>query len=334
MKRALVTGASGFIGQHLVLHLLQKGYEVRAMVRSSFSLRSSFFSTGRSVVELVEGDIRDAAKMKEVTAGVDIIFHLAGRTHALSEVAEDDAAYHAVNVEGTQNVLEGAVAGGVQRVIFFSSVKVFGEETAECLDEAAVVRPLTAYGRSKLEAENLVQEYTKTTDLRGVSLRLPLVYGPGAKGNIHRMIWAIDHHLFPPFPDLPNRRSLVHVANVVQAALLAAPCAPKSPCYVVTDRHPYSTRALYEMICRGLGKRIPRWQMPLDALVIIGRLGDLAGRITKRRFPINTASLNKLVGSAWYNSQRISGELGYAPAIDFPGALPELIAQYRNRSQH
>ena len=330
MKRALVTGGTGFIGQHLVRRLVQKGYGVRVLMRTSASLRPSLRSAIPSVVELVEGDIRDAAKVKEATAGADPIFHLAGRAHILSEAAEDDAAYHAVNVEGTRNVLEGAIAGGVQRVIFFSSVKVFGEETRECLDETAPARPLTAYGRTKLEAETLVREYARATGGLGVSLRLPLVYGPGVKGNIYRMIWAIDHHLFPPFPDLQNRRSLVHVSNVVEAALLAASCAPASSCYIVTDRLPYSTRKLYEMICRALRKQVPHWQMPIAALGILGRLGDLAGRITNRRFPIDSDSLDKLVGSAWYSSQRISRELGYVPTIDFEGALPELITQYRN----
>ena len=331
MKRALVTGASGFIGQHLVRRLIQERYQVRVLVRSSSLVPPSFHSAMPSLVEWVEGDIRDAAKLKEATAGADVIFHLAGRTHALSEAAEDEAAYHAMNVEGTRNVLKGANAGGLRRVIFFSSVKVFGEETSECLDETAAARPLTAYGRTKLEAETLVREYARTTGAVGVSLRLPLVYGPGVKGNIYRMIWAIDHHLFPPFPDLSNRRSLVHVANVVQAAVLAASCAPTSPCYIVTDRLPYSTRKLYEMICRALRKQIPQWYMPLAALGMFGQLGDLAGRITKWRFPIDSESLDKLMGSAWYSSQRISRELGYAPTIDFEGALPELIAQYRNQ---
>ena len=327
MTTALVTGASGFIGQHLLFRLLQEGYQVRVLARPS-SLHRGWLPG----VTVIEGDVRDAVKVKEAAVGADRIFHLAGRTHVLSEWAEDDAAYRADNVEGTRNILEGALAGGAEGVVYFSSVKVFGEETTECLDETAATRPVSPYGRSKAEAEHLVQDYAKTTGLRGICLRLPLVYGPEHKGNIQRMIWAIDHHLFPPFPDLPNRRSLVHVANVVQAALLAALCASPSPCYIVTDRLPYSTRQLYELICRALGRRIPRWQTPLDAWAIAGRLGDRLGRITKRRFPIDSASLNKLVGSAWYSSQRISRELGYAPAIDFEGALPALIAQYRNRS--
>src|SRR5207237_5994069 len=115
-------------------------------------------------------------------------------------------------------------------------------ETTECLDETAAARPVSPYGRSKAEAEHLMQDYAKTTGLRGICLRLPLVYGPENKGNIQRMIWAIDQHLFPPFPDLPTRRSLVHVANVVQAALLVARCASRSPCYLLTARLQHSPR--------------------------------------------------------------------------------------------
>ncbi len=324
MTTALVTGATGFIGQHLVHRLLQENFQVRALARPS-----QFQRTLPTSVAVVEGDILDATKMKEAAAGANLVFHLAGRSHALSEWAEGDVAYRPVNVEGTRNVLEGALAGGARAVVFFSSVKVLGEETTECLDERAARRPATPYARSKVEAEDLVKDYTRTTGLPGVSLRLPMVYGPQNKGNIQRMIWAIDHHLFPPFPDLPNRRSLVHVANVVQAAMLAALTAPKSPCYIVTDRRPYSTRELYTMIIRAFGRRIPDWQIPLRALIILGKFGDLVGRTTGRRFPIDSASLSKLTGSAWYSSQNISRELGYEPLIDLERSLPELIDQYR-----
>jgi UDP-glucose 4-epimerase len=323
---ALVTGATGFIGQHLVQRLLKENYRVRALARPS-PLRPNWPSN----VAVIEGDIQDAAKMKEAAAGANLVFHLAGRAHALSQRGEDDAAYRPVNVEGTRNVLEGALAGGAQALVFFSSVKVFGEETTECRDETAPPLPSTPYGRSKAEAEDLVNDYAKTTGLGGISLRLPMVYGPNNKGNIQRMIWAIDHHLFPPFPDIPNRRSLVHVANVVQAALLAALPAPKSPCYIVTDRRPYSTRELYTMICRALGRGIPHWQIPLRALIILGKLGDLVGRTTSRRFVIDSDSLSKLVGSAWYSSQKVSRELGYDPVITLESALPELVAAYRSQ---
>ena len=326
MTTALVTGATGFIGQHLVQRLIQAHYRVRALARPS-SRQPSWPAN----VDVIEGDIRDAAKMKEAAAGANLVFHLAGRAHALSRWGEVDSAYRPVNVEGTRNVLEGALAGGAHAFVFFSSVKVFGDEITECRDETSPLSPDTPYGRSKAEAEALVQDYARTTGLQGISLRLPMVYGANNKGNIQRMIRAIDHHLFPPLPDIPNRRSLVHVANVVEAALLAALQPPKSSCYIVTDRRPYSTHELYTMICLALGRRIPQWHIPLRTLIILGKLGDLLGHVTRRRFVIDTASVRRLIGSAWYSSRRISRELGYDPVINFESALPELIAVYRSQ---
>jgi nucleoside-diphosphate-sugar epimerase len=325
VKQVLVTGAGGFIGQHLVDRLLEQGSIVRALVRPGANLPD----WGRHV-DVVEGDIHDFHAMNRAAAGVDTVFHLAGKTHALSEVEQDEAGYHNVNVDGTRNVLEGAVARGVSRVVFFSSVKAMGEETEECLDESGKALPSTAYGRSKLAAERLVLDCGKRAGLHVVCLRLPLVYGPGNKGNLFRMIAAIDRGFFPPLPPVRNRRSMVHVTNVVEAALLTATSpAANGQCYIVTDGRPYSTRELYEKICHGLGKRIPQWSISIGVLRVLGHMGDAAGRIRGKRFVFDSDALEKLIGSAWYSSDKLFRELGYRPSITFEGALPELVAWYR-----
>lgn len=321
----LVTGAGGFIGRHLVGRLLQSECGVRGLVRSGGS-RPDW----GNCVSVVEGDVRNLLAMEQATAGVDTVFHLAGKAHALSDVQQDEAAYHSVNVDGTGNVLKGAVAGGAKRFVFFSSVKAMGEEAPECQDESRDSLPKTAYGRSKLAAEHLVLDYGKRTGLHVVCLRLPLVYGPGNKGNLFQMISAIDRGFFPPLPDLENRRSMVHVSNVVEAALLAATSqAANGKCYIVTDARAYSTRKLYEMICRELGKQVPQWHTPLVMLKVLGRVGDMIGYIRGKRFLFDSDALEKFIGSAWYSCEKISRELGYRPSITFEDALPELIAWYR-----
>jgi UDP-glucose 4-epimerase len=326
MQKVLVTGGSGFIGQRLVQRLLTENCCVRVLSRAVPSN-----GAWPTAVERARGDIQDAAAVKSAAVGVETIFHLAARTPGSSDPCEDDATYRAINIEGTRNVLEGALAGGARSVIFFSSVQAMGEDTTACLDETASPKPTTPYGRSKLEAEMMVRAYTERSHLQGLSLRLSLVYGPGNKGNICRMISAIDHSRFPPFPDVPNRRSLVHVANLVDAAILVATTQQKSPCYIVTDARPYSTRELYELICVALGRRIPRWHVPLSVLKLLGRLGDVMGPVAHRRFPIDTDAINKLTKSAWYSSHKITRELGYYPSITFEAALPELIRWYRTR---
>ncbi len=322
---ALVTGAGGFIGRHLVDRLLRDGAAVRVLVRDG-GRRGDWPSS----VEVAVGDVRDTHAMKIAAAGVEAVFHLASNVHSMTEVVEDHMAHHSVNVEGTLNVLERAVAGGASRFVFFSSVSTMGSDETGPLDESAVTRPVGAYGRSKLEAEQLVQALGRSAGLHVVCLRLPLVYGPGNKGNLLKMIVAIDRGLFPPLLDLGNRRSMVHVVDAVQAAVLAAEIpAANGQCYIVTDGRAYSTRELYEMICHGLGRRIPQWYVPIGILRVMGYMGDAASRIRRRRFVFDSDALEKLIGSAWYSSDKLSRELGYRPATTFPEALPELIAWYR-----
>jgi UDP-glucose 4-epimerase len=324
MHKVLVTGGTGFIGRNLVQRLRAEHCFVRVLSRRRIGQHQ--WPAG---VEEVQGDIQDAGAVKSASAGIDTVFHLAARTGGPSGNRDDDATYQAINVEGTRNVLEGALAGGGRSVIFFSSVQAMGEVTTECVDETVAPEPTTAYGRSKLEAEIMLQMYSERTQLKGVSLRLPLVYGPGNKGNMYRMISAIDRGLFPPLPELSNRRSLVHVSNTVDAAILAAKSTHISPCYIVTDGRPYSTYELYRLICVALGKRVPRWYVPLRILTLLGRMGDVVGGMAHRRLPIDSDAIDKLTKSAWYSCDKISRELAYRPCITMDGALPELIAWYR-----
>lgn len=325
MKKILVTGASGFIGQHLIDQLLKKEVKVQALVRDQ-----SYNSQWPSEVTIVHGDICDKNKMHGVSRGCDTIYHLAGKAHALSEIKADEKEYFAINVEGTRNVLEGAQINNVQRFVFFSSVLVFPSSMTECLDESYPAQPETIYGKTKLEAEKLVIEYGKNTNQHTVCLRLPLVYGPGNKGNLFRMISAIDKNRFPPLPHIDNHRSMVHVMNVVDAAVLAATSnSAKGQCYIVSDEIAYNTRELYEMLCHKLGKTVPSWHVPIIFLKTLGKIGDLVGRIHGKRFLFDTVALKKLTESGWYSSDKISQELAFSPSNNLENSLEELIDWYR-----
>lgn len=328
MKKILVTGASGFIGTHLIKRLLQDGFSVRALVFSHFAK-----SDVSSHVEVVQGDIRDAQFMKEAARDIDTVFHLAGRAHALSEIQQEDSKYHAINVQGTRNLLEAARHHGVQRFIFFSSVKVMGEETEGCVDESAEPHPLTAYGRSKLEAEKLVLNYGERYGFHAVCLRLSLVYGEGNKGNLTRMIQAVDRGFFPPLQNITSYRSMVHVSNVVEAAILASQKSQANGmCYIVADVAPYATFEIYEMILRALGRDIPRWHIPLKILRFAGLFGDCIGRLRGRRFIFDSEVLKKMTDTAWYSPEKISRDLGFRPTLTIQQTLPEIINWCRRKS--
>jgi len=256
--------------------------------------------------------------------GVDVVFHLAGKAHALSGNWLDEEEFFPVNVKATRRLLNAAKTAGVKRVIYFSSVKAMSAAGSGPQDESCGSLPMDIYGRSKLMAEHLV--------LRGgfvpepVVIRPVMVYGNTEKGNFPKMILAIRNGRFPPVPDTRNQRSMVHVDDLVHAALLAAehPDAVGN-IYIVTDGQAYSTRQIYVWICEALQKPVPGWQLPLPVLKVLARGGDVIGKIRGRRFMFESDVLEKLAGSELYSPEKIQNELDFKAQHHLKEALPEII---------
>ena len=268
----------------------------------------------------------------DLMTGVDTVYHLAAKVHA-APAAADEADYFDVNVEGTRCILDAAVAGGVRRFVFMSSVKAGGEGAMTCHDESAEPAPETAYGRSKLEAERLVSAAGWDGRVHTVNLRPPLVYGAGVKGNLASMLGAIDQGFFPPIAECGNRRSMIHVEDVAHAAILAGEATyPAGATYVLTDGPGYSTREIYDAIRDALGRPAPRWSLPIWPLRAMARAGDLTGWLLGRSLGFDSSTLDKLLGSAVYSSARIERELGFRPARSLTDALPVMIECHRRRA--
>ena len=324
-RPVLVTGATGFIGRRLTAALRERGAQVRVLVRGQgtrgrgqgMKVPSPLVGEGQGggVVETLVGDLADAASLARACAGMDTVIHAAGFAHADATTPEFATRHWAVNAEGTFRLVDAAVAAGVDRFVYLSSVKAVGDPGPRCVDERWDAPPETPYGRAKRAAEERVLTAGRDAGLHAVNLRLALVYGPGMQANLARLIAAARRGWLPPLPETGNRRSLAHVDDVVQAVLLAAACpAARGQTYLVTDGRPYSGRELYLTIRRALGYSTPRWAVPASALYGVAALADgalwLAGR---RGWPVR-AALGKLLGWACYDSTRISEELGYRPA--------------------
>jgi nucleoside-diphosphate-sugar epimerase len=319
----LVTGAAGFIGSRLCRELKASGAMVRAMDLAQKAGPWDEFVTA----ELGRGALSASALTR-----IDTVFHLAGKVHALSEVKGDDAEYFRINTEGTRELLVAAKAAGVKRFVFFSTVKAMSgkDEPVQLkpMDESIAIEPDTPYGRSKLEAEKLVLNGGFVPE--PVVLRLCMVYGAGAKGNMQKMLQAVAKRRFPPIPEFANRRSIVHVADVIQAALLAAGRKEASgQVFIVSDGKTYSTRQMYECLCRAVGRNPGKWVVPLWVLKSLGLVGDGIGRLRGRRFMFDSDALEKLTGCAWFNSAKIEATLGFKPQFDLEMAMPEMVAELK-----
>ncbi|WP_026602542.1 NAD-dependent epimerase/dehydratase family protein [Methylomonas sp. 11b] len=313
MTKALVTGASGFIGTQLCQALVNQGYAVKTCSRAGHG-------PDNIALDLAE----PGACPPELCAGIDVIFHLAGKAHALAESRQDAAEYRQVNTEGTRKLLEAAQQARVKSFVFFSSVKAVSQASQQPMDETVNDPATDPYGLSKYEAEQLVLNggYVR----HPVVLRPSMVYGGSEKGNLPRMIKAVRRGIFPPLSESGNQRSMVHVTDIVAAALLAAEKpAAAGQVYIVTDEQSYSTRQIYDAIRAALGKPPVAWSIPMPLLTSLAKLGDGFGQLTGRRFPIDSDSLEKLTGSAWYSSAKIARELGFQPRHTLWKALPDII---------
>ncbi len=312
--KVLVTGASGFIGGKLCEYLQTQGYQVRTAGRSATAN-----SKDNRVVDLTVDHFPN-----DLCQDIDIIFHLAGKAHALAEHQQDQAEYNIINTQGTLKLLKAAKNSGVRSFIFFSSVKAVGDSDVQPMDETISIPADTPYGESKFAAEQLVL-YGGFTQ-HSVVIRPCMVYGNTEKGNLPRMIKSIKKGFFPPLPELHNRRSMVHVEDVVQAAVLAArnPLS-NGQVYIVSDQQDYSTRELYDLICHSLSIPLKNWYMPLAFLNAAAKFGDGIGWLTRKRFSLDSDSLRKLTESACYSSAKISNELGFRPKYTLRQCLPDII---------
>ncbi|HET6348622.1 MAG TPA: NAD-dependent epimerase/dehydratase family protein, partial [Candidatus Krumholzibacteria bacterium] len=159
-----------------------------------------------------------------------------------------------------------------------------------------------------------------------VVLRIALVYGPGVGGNLRSMLDAIDRRRFPPPPPVPNRRSMIHVDDVVRVMIAAGErVGVAGHTLVVSDGVPYSTRAVYEAMVRALGRSVPAWWMPVPCWRMLARTGDAVRVLTGRRAPFDSDAYRKLFGSAWYQPSNLQAELGIAMSRTLADAVPEMM---------
>lgn len=316
---ALVTGASGTLGRRLCARLREEGWRVIGLSTSD---------PGHGPWDLyLTADLSDplseALGNRLTSERVAVVWHLAGKAHALADLRQDPAEYHRVNVEGTQHVLALAKRIGARRLVLASSTKAMGEGEASAQDESATCVPLSPYGRSKLEAEKVV--LAARAAIEPVVLRFCMVYGGPDRGNMGRMLSAVRRGRFPPFPETGNRRSFVYINDAIAACLLAGTAERAvGEVFLVTDGRLHSTRELYLALRQVLGLKPPGWTPPLMLFLGAAKIGDGLGRLLGRRMPLDSDALAKLSGSAAYSSEKITRLLGYVPAWPLQRGLAQM----------
>tara|TARA_B100002019_G_scaffold293340_1_gene320230 strand:- start:1753 stop:2733 length:981 start_codon:yes stop_codon:yes gene_type:complete len=325
MKKILITGASGFIGQSLIKSLLKLNKFVRGTIRSS----NSFFSNTK--IEYVTlGDINIKTSWKENLVDVDCIIHCAGKVHEMKSSKNDlSKIYQSVNVDGTIRLANQAAEAKIRRLIFLSSIKVNGESTRNnhinkffnekkknVFTYKDIACPEDLYAKSKFEAEKALWKISSKTGLEVVVVRLPLVYGYGAKGNLARLIKLVKTGIPLPLGMIKNQRSMIGIDNLTDLLIRCIDHPEASgKTFLASDGEDLSTLELIKLIASSMGKKANPFPLPIFLLKF---LGSIFGK---------TEETNRLVGSLRIDNSFTKESLDWVPPISVKEGIRRMIQE-------
>ena len=334
MPRALVTGATGLVGSHIVERVLREGWEIRALVRNP----ASATWLGAHPTNLVTGDVLDAATFAKAARGCDVVFHTAA---AITPNGgwED---YRSLNLDGTQNAIDAAKSAGA-RLMHVSSVAVYGpgnryRDGARTTEDVSL-EPLPDgqyYARSKRESEQMVLAAHRKGEIWATAIRPDVVYGRRDRQFIPRIARLLNFRVAPLIGGGKAELPIINAENVADAAFRAATKdVAAGKVYNVANERPTLVREFFDLAAEGLDRRIIGAPLPIPIAklllgVMVKGIGLLAGRGLAA---MSSNTLNFLTRGNPFSSDRAREELGWDPPVDPRAGIPDAFRWWKEHRQ-
>ena len=320
--KVLLTGATGFVGSHVLDSLRQRGVAVRILVRPNCDTR--FIRTHLRDVEACEGSIGDPASLRQALVGVTHVIHCAGATKALSAKG-----FFQVNQDGTRNLVEAVnQASGIQRLVHVSSLAAAGPtEPNQPRRETTPPAPVSTYGRSKLAGE---QEVTGKCQPEFVILRPPAVYGVRDMEFL-RLFKSIKRHLRPVFGNGRQQLSLVYVKDLAEAIAhaLTHPALARQTCFVAAREIVTSRQFGLEIASHMSASTVPL-PLPNAGLWLVCAAQELLSRLTRRPSVISLQKYAELTAPAWTcDPAKLEESSGFVCRTTIYEGVPRALDWYR-----
>ena len=313
-SRALVTGATGFVGAQLCQTLAQHGWHVACVSRSPWrGIRTA------GLEEVILPLSSQDALWQNALRSVRCVVHLAAHVHQMRDDPQAANVYREVNVAGSQFVAEQAARAGVGRFVYLSSIKVNGEGSRSVPYRAEdAPHPLDDYGRSKWQAEIALRDLCARSGMELAIIRPPLVYGPGVRANFKRLLHLAAMGVPLPLGSIDNRRSLVNVWNLVDfiETCMTHPQAPGNT-FLISDGEDLSTPQLLRKLARLMHRRSRLFRFPPWALSRIAQWVGLG------------SEMRRLCESLQVDSTPARERLDWRPVVSVDEGLGRTVAAYR-----
>jgi nucleoside-diphosphate-sugar epimerase len=303
--KILITGANGFIGAHLCQELSSRKIGFRATARNA---------NENNYADFVSCDLETTESLNQLMDGCDIVVHLAGRAHVTSDDSQEK--YRIANEFVTHQLANAAAQNGIARFVYISSIKVNGESSSPGLPirSSDTPSPLDNYGRSKLAAEQELQEICRVNNMDYVIIRPTLVYGKGVKANFSALISAVKRGIPLPIATVKNARSMIGINNLVD--LIIATCTnakAANQTFLASDGIDTSTPALVRFIAASLNRRSRIFPFPISILRL---LATVFGK---------SSAIDKLTGSLSVDISHTTNTLDWRPPFSIESEIAKAV---------
>lgn len=321
--RIVVLGGSGFIGSHLIPALIEIGMRV-----VNYDLYDPIHPLPDSVTDF-RGDIRDAAKLTESFAGADAVVNLAAAHH---DFGITEATFESVNVAGARAITEALTSTGINNLCFYSSVAVYGEQSGTPT-ETTPPAPSNIYGRTKLQAEGVYRTWAAAeSDRRVLIVRPAVVFGPRNVANMYRLIDQIARRRFISVGSGKNEKSMVYVENIVAAIVQLWTAEPQVEPEIINcvDEPSLTSAEIIDCVYQSLGRRTPRFHLPLKPAIWAAKPLDLVAKVTKKNLPITSNRIEKLGAAETVFSGGLLTRLGINSPVPLRTGIERMTQWYLN----
>jgi len=312
--KVLVTGGSGFIGTRLVRRLVEAGHVVTIFDKAPSATYPDL---------VIDGDVRDAASLERALNGVDIVFHLAAEHRDDVRPVE---LYCQVNAQGTENLAAAATRNGVKRIVFTSSVAVYGLDKNEP-GEGDGIDPFNDYGRSKYQAETALQAWAKSDHENCLAVVRPaVIFGEGNRGNVFNLLDSIASGKFIMIGSGGNRKSMGYVGNLVEFLTRMLDAPPGGAIFNFADKPDLTTNEIVRIANEAMGRSgAGGTRVPLFLGITAGYCFDLLARLTGKSFRISSIRVRKFCAETTISTKRLE-ETGFVAPYSLEEGLRRMIS--------